>query len=163
MLAHLQKGSLKVKKGDKVLRGQQIANKNNSGTSSGDHIHFEVRINGSKVDPLLYTYADSDQVISINTDKNYKILRYEFKNEPVILQSFKVRVDKDKAMVRTEPNSNSKSYKQPSGFDYLRKGATFNAIEVVKGEMVKSTYGDIDDWYKSEFGRYVWSGGLSRI
>ncbi|MBO5478638.1 MAG: peptidoglycan DD-metalloendopeptidase family protein [Clostridia bacterium] len=43
-----------VKEGQKVTRGQNVLAIGSSGTSTGKHAHFEVRINGSPVDPLPY-------------------------------------------------------------------------------------------------------------
>jgi murein DD-endopeptidase MepM/ murein hydrolase activator NlpD len=40
--AHLQPGSLRVKKGDRVKRGQVLALVGNSGNTSGPHLHFHV-------------------------------------------------------------------------------------------------------------------------
>lgn len=46
--------SLLVNVGDKVSRGQVIAKVGSTGVSTGNHLHFEVRINGSTTDPLSY-------------------------------------------------------------------------------------------------------------
>lgn len=39
---HLKKGSILVKKGDHVVKGQKIAEVGSSGSSSGPHLHFDV-------------------------------------------------------------------------------------------------------------------------
>lgn len=50
--AHMQHGSMQVKAGDKVTVGQVIGHVGNTGRSYGAHLHFEIIINGSTVDPL---------------------------------------------------------------------------------------------------------------
>ncbi len=46
--------SLKVKAGDKVYQGQPIAGAGSTGRSTGNHCHFEVKINGTSVNPMAY-------------------------------------------------------------------------------------------------------------
>ena len=50
--AHCSK--LAVSVGQTVARGQYIANIGNSGNSYGAHLHFELNINGTRVNPLPY-------------------------------------------------------------------------------------------------------------
>jgi len=40
---HMQKGSVRVKKGDKVKRGDVIGLLGNSGDSFGPHLHFQLQ------------------------------------------------------------------------------------------------------------------------
>lgn len=53
--AHLSK--IKVKAGDKVGRGTIIGKTGSSGRSTGPHLHYEVRRNGTAIDPLRFIKA----------------------------------------------------------------------------------------------------------
>lgn len=50
--SHMQYGSLKVSAGEQVTVGTIVGNTGNTGRSYGAHLHFEIIVNGSTVDPL---------------------------------------------------------------------------------------------------------------
>ena len=52
--AYAHNTSFAVSVGEAVSAGQVIAYSGSTGNSSGPHVHFEVRVNGSAVDPLGY-------------------------------------------------------------------------------------------------------------
>ena len=60
LYAHLLDKNFLVKKGQKVVRGEQIALSGNSGKSTGPHLHYEVIYKGSHVNPINYYFDDLD-------------------------------------------------------------------------------------------------------
>lgn len=51
---HMRTGSRKVKVGDKITKGQVLGYMGATGNVTGAHLHFDIKINGSYVDPAPY-------------------------------------------------------------------------------------------------------------
>jgi murein DD-endopeptidase MepM/ murein hydrolase activator NlpD len=64
--AHLEKVS--VKRGQRVERGQIIGAMGMSGVATGVHLHYELSIRGSKVDPLRYFLPELTLAIAVPGD-----------------------------------------------------------------------------------------------
>ncbi|KIN60767.1 Peptidase, M23/M37 family [Sulfitobacter noctilucae] len=56
--AHMSR--LRVKVGQRVSRGQQIGDMGASGRVTGVHLHYEVRVGGKAVNPMIYIKAAND-------------------------------------------------------------------------------------------------------
>jgi hypothetical protein len=56
LYAHLN--SFNIHEGQRVKRGQIIGEVGNTGLSSGQHLHYEVHIDGEEVDPVNYFFKD---------------------------------------------------------------------------------------------------------
>ena len=70
--AHLNWNTIRVQPGDKVARGEYIADSGNTGFSSGPHLHFAVIRNaGSKLEsvPVVFAGANGREVVPKTGDK----------------------------------------------------------------------------------------------
>ena len=84
-VCHLEKGSIRVRKGDAVTATTVLGRMGNSGycgTKRGCHVHFIVWYKGSRVDPTRHTYVYPDQVVAASTKKEYPDLLYADAPEP---------------------------------------------------------------------------------
>jgi murein DD-endopeptidase MepM/ murein hydrolase activator NlpD len=52
--AYAHASAILVGLGQRVSQGETLSLVGSTGNSSGPHLHFEVRVNGSAVDPLFY-------------------------------------------------------------------------------------------------------------
>lgn len=67
LYGHLK--SFKVKKGDRVKRGEVIAYVGNSGKSTSSHLHYQIELNGKAVSPIKYI---------LNFEKLNRVWDFEF-------------------------------------------------------------------------------------
>jgi len=64
LYAHLQK-NLKVKRGDFVKKGQLIGYMGNTGLSTGQHLHYEIRYNDKPLNPINFMYWNGKNFFKI--------------------------------------------------------------------------------------------------
>lgn len=135
LYAHLKYGSVSVKVGDKVKKGQVIGYMGNTGHSFGAHLHWEVRnTKDVKIDPTPYINADLP-VITTYTERDYKTLYNMY-----------VRVEPDKkARAKKKKELTKDGQKNATVFGLYKKGTIFTAQKIIANK-------DGSVWAKSPSG-----------
>ena len=77
--AHLDK--FNVKSGQKIKRGDLIAFSGNSGKSTAPHLHYEVILNGDKIDPVNFfsmdlTASEYEEILKLSSIENQALGSY---------------------------------------------------------------------------------------
>jgi hypothetical protein len=117
--AHLQPGSLRVKVGDRVRKGQLLGKLGNSGNSAGPHLHFHVGIG-----PELNSYDAVPHVY-----RSYRLSGHG-KPDPAKRRRIEFKVPTDNAMVTFLSNEHAG--------DPERRGSAGNASARLKRQSNKS-------------------------
>lgn len=79
LYAHLYPNSSKVQIGNKVSKGQQLASVGTTGYSTGNHLHFQVSLNGNKIDGMSlidFTYERNNDFT--NNKPQYPIINNNY-------------------------------------------------------------------------------------
>ena len=124
--AHLKYGSVKVKTGDIVKKGQVIGRMGNTGHSFGAHLHWEVRnTKDTKIDPTPYINGNLPEpkvtVSNKYTTGNYKTL-----------YNMKVRVGAGTNYRAKKKSELTKSgQKNATIFGAYKKGTIFTAKKII--------------------------------
>ncbi|MBR4062764.1 MAG: peptidoglycan DD-metalloendopeptidase family protein [Clostridia bacterium] len=85
LYCHFKKGTLRVKKGDKVAKGEILGYMGSTGRSTGAHLHFGISLFGEWVDPEKYFDKDLCEVNKLTVTQERKLLKRGAKGEEVKL------------------------------------------------------------------------------
>lgn len=75
LYCHFKKGTLRVKKGDRVARGDILGYMGSTGRSTGAHLHLGVAIFGEYVDPEKYFDKNLSEVNKLTLTHERKVLK----------------------------------------------------------------------------------------
>lgn len=149
LYAHLD--STEVFKGQTVVEGELIGYADSTGNSTGNHVHFEIRVNNKVVDPDKFDYSFKGVG---GTDSTFT--KYE--------GAVDIRKDVSALYVRSKPSTTSSL----SGSRELKGGTKGIKVKgFVEGEEIgynlgtkeKPIYVKTNLWWVSQFGNFFWSGG----
>ena len=119
LYAHMAYGSVTLNVGDIVKKGQQIGLMGNTGYSKGNHLHYEVFINDTKVNPVLYTYVYTGQIVSSNPDARQDLLYYEEPDEDIeVLKKMITELQDKNRLLEEEVKALKEDLKEAQAYDF---------------------------------------------
>lgn len=136
---HLATGTIKVKVGQVVAAGTYIGQMGNTGITTGISLHFELYIDGNRVDPAPYFTKD-------------------LPGTPVIAVAPPVLGAKDRLTVAIGVNART----EPTSLSAKVKGVPGNTVIAMQG--FRDDGQDVQGnrrWFLSTEGHWYWSGGFT--
>lgn len=85
LYCHFKKGTLRVKKGDKAVKGEILGYMGSTGRSTGAHLHFGISLFGEWVDPEKFIDKDLCEVNKLTVTQERKLLKRGAKGAEVKL------------------------------------------------------------------------------
>ena len=71
LYAHLSK--LGARPGQRLVTGEVLGEVGSTGLSKGPHLHFELLVRGSRVDPMKHMHGEPDSAIRVSWNRAYSI------------------------------------------------------------------------------------------
>lgn len=85
LYCHFKKGTLRVEKGDRVVKGEILGYMGSTGRSTGAHLHLGISLFGEWVDPEKYFDKDLCEVNKLTITQERKLLKRGAEGEEVKL------------------------------------------------------------------------------
>lgn len=149
LYAHLDE--VVVHNGQQVKEGELIGYSDNTGNSTGNHIHYEVRIKDMTTDPITFYESHKDFEGKGGVEEG---------NFYPYTSVVTVRPEVDILYVRSGPTRLSSL----AGSQKLKRGDTVSVVGFVKGERIDyPNIANTQYWWKSTKGNYFWAGGTNLI
>lgn len=132
LYAHMRYGSVTVKVGQKVKKGQTIGYMGNTGYAFGAHLHFEVRDkNNLIINPTAYINADLPSASSNTTTKPTFKVGTVYKTQVILKVRDGAGVKKaQKTYKQLTTNAKANAYSSGINAGCLKKGTEVSCLEV---------------------------------
>lgn len=139
LYAHMKRNSITVREGQIVNKGDTLGYMGNTGVATGNHLHFEVRVNDKAVDPIPYFqdkidivgYGEGENSTS-NGNKQYVKANYRCNYNMKIRTGAGTNFKEKQVSELTSAGKKNATLK--SGIAAYRIGTIFTALEIISNQ-----------------------------